>query len=149
MLISVLATFLVRHWSTVIFVTRLVASGDPSALVQDLAALTRVLPRASSGGDVSAKGQTQGQSQGRMPVMINVIIAIPGKMGTTWVGHIAHQLLDGGHTVQWRTPGTGTASRNLMLDSPYPEFGEMLVGPSSISSTHRTGRGRRSLRPAQ
>jgi hypothetical protein len=42
-LISVLATFLVRHWSTVIFVTRLVASGDPSALVQDLAALTRVL----------------------------------------------------------------------------------------------------------
>lgn len=49
-----------------------------------------------------------------------VILSIPPKMGTTWVGHIAHQLVSHGREID--------ATRNLQLDSPYPESAAVFVG---------------------
>lgn len=92
-----------QHWSTLVFVRRLVVSGDPTLQVTQLASLTHAVTSATAGRE-------------RRPV----ILAIPGKMGTTWVGHIVHQLLVNGAVVD--------SSRNLMLDSPYPEFGKILLG---------------------
>merc|ERR1712137_1537661 len=47
-------------------------------------------------------------------------MSIQPKQGTTWTGHIAHQLLMRGQDVD--------PSRNLMMDLPYPEFAELLFG---------------------
>jgi hypothetical protein len=55
----------------------------------------------------------------RMPKEKRVVVAaIQPKMGTTWTGHILHQLVN--HA------GPIDASRNLILDSPYPEFSQIL-----------------------
>lgn len=51
-----------------------------------------------------------------------VVAAIQPKMGTSWMGHIIHQL------VSHSAPIDG--NRNLMLDSPYPEFSKILFNAS-------------------
>lgn len=50
-----------------------------------------------------------------------VLVPISPKMGTTWVGHMVHQLVS--HGAEPRRP-----LRNLIEDSPYPEFGPVLFG---------------------
>ena len=88
----------VQNWHTMVFVSRLIRAGpDPAAIVDDLAALVRVLPRDPK----------------------PVILTVPAKMGTTLLGHITHQLLIRGDDV--------ATDRNLMLDSPYPEMAQVLL----------------------
>eukprot|EP00929_Paragymnodinium_shiwhaense_P053978 TRINITY_DN27059_c0_g1_i1.p1 TRINITY_DN27059_c0_g1~~TRINITY_DN27059_c0_g1_i1.p1 ORF type:complete len:359 (+),score=32.46 TRINITY_DN27059_c0_g1_i1:67-1143(+) len=100
-LVSCLALLVSQNWGTLVFIRRLAAGADPEGTVKDLSALLGVLPRDQN--------------------LNVVIVAIPAKSGTTWMGHIVHQLLTrGSDDIDF--------TRNLMADSPYPELAEPLLG---------------------
>eukprot|EP00927_Polykrikos_kofoidii_P064495 TRINITY_DN5975_c0_g1_i1.p1 TRINITY_DN5975_c0_g1~~TRINITY_DN5975_c0_g1_i1.p1 ORF type:complete len:370 (+),score=49.41 TRINITY_DN5975_c0_g1_i1:60-1169(+) len=95
-----LAFLINREWYMIIMMKRLSGITDPMKGVHNLEKLVKVLPKSAS------------------PKY--VILAIQPKMGTTWVGHITHQLLAHGKDID--------ANTNLMEDSPYPELGFDLFG---------------------